>query len=237
MSKTLVLQKNPLWAGSWPGAGLQTPGRGLPGGGPICGHLGPGPSGGAVAPGGVRQGLGQVDMLTLPMLPEKMKTQVIPQTSRSSGPSRPSCAGETSPTWSSPPTRAARASWWPGGFMEKAGWKKPAKRLWISSQTDKAIKEGFAHLRPASEYDNLFRSARARSEADWLVGPERDQGPDLQVQRPALRGRVQTPTPGPYRGPGAGDPPVRAQGLLHPGGQNSRPSLHLAGQEGPGQDL
>ena len=55
-------------------------------------------------------------------------------------------------------------------ILEKAGWKGPARRLWISSQTDKAIREGFAHLRPAAEYDNLFRSARARSEADWLVG-------------------------------------------------------------------
>lgn len=54
--------------------------------------------------------------------------------------------------------------------MAKAGWNKPAKRLWISSQTDKAIRDGFADLRPAADYDNLFRSAQARSEADWLVG-------------------------------------------------------------------
>lgn len=54
---------------------------------------------------------------------------------------------------------------------EKAGRKGPARWLWTSFQTDKAIREGFVHLRSAVGYDSLFRSARARSETDWLVSP------------------------------------------------------------------
>jgi DNA topoisomerase-3 len=55
-------------------------------------------------------------------------------------------------------------------IIQKVGFHKPVKRLWISSQTDKSIKEGFAHLKQASEYDNLYHSAQSRAEADWLVG-------------------------------------------------------------------
>ena len=56
-------------------------------------------------------------------------------------------------------------------IIDKAGVKKPIKRLWISSVTDKAIKEGFAHLKNGHDYDNLYRAAVARAEADyWLSG-------------------------------------------------------------------
>jgi len=55
-------------------------------------------------------------------------------------------------------------------IMEMVRWKKPFKRLWISSQTDKAIKEGFAHLKPGNNYDHLYQSAVCRAEADWLIG-------------------------------------------------------------------
>src|SRR5690606_33670068 len=50
------------------------------------------------------------------------------------------------------------------------GVQVPFRRLWISSQTDKAIKEGFANLKAGSAYDSLFMSARSRSESDWLIG-------------------------------------------------------------------
>ena len=50
------------------------------------------------------------------------------------------------------------------------GCRKPFDRLWISSLTDKAIREGLSNLKPGSHYDNLYHSAKARSEADWLVG-------------------------------------------------------------------
>ena len=55
-------------------------------------------------------------------------------------------------------------------IMELVHWRKPFKRLWISSQTDKAIKDGFASLKPGRNYDNLYASAVCRAEADWLIG-------------------------------------------------------------------
>ena len=55
-------------------------------------------------------------------------------------------------------------------ILEKTGCRKPAKRLWISSVTDKAIREGFAHLKDSRDYDNLRDAAMCRAEADWLVG-------------------------------------------------------------------
>ena len=134
------------------------------------------------------------DMLTLPMLPEKMKTQVIPQTSRQfravQALMRRGDISDLVIATDSGREGELVARW----IMEKAGWKKPAKRLWISSQTDKAIKEGFAHLRPASEYDNLFRSARARSEADWLVGLNVTRALTCKFNAQLSAGRVQTPT-------------------------------------------
>ena len=55
-------------------------------------------------------------------------------------------------------------------IMELANWKKPFKRLWISSQTDDAIREGFANLKAGQSYDNLYNAAVCRAEADWLIG-------------------------------------------------------------------
>ena len=55
-------------------------------------------------------------------------------------------------------------------ILDKADCHKPIRRLWISSVTDKAIKEGFGNLKNGHEYDNLYRAAVARAEADWLVG-------------------------------------------------------------------
>ena len=55
-------------------------------------------------------------------------------------------------------------------IIQKAGVQKPLKRLWISSVTDKAIRDGFAHLKDAKAYEPLFYSAYSRSVADWLVG-------------------------------------------------------------------
>ena len=79
-------------------------------------------------------------------------------------------------------------------IMLKAGWSKPAKRLWISSQTDRAIKEGFLSLRPAAEYDNLYKSAQARAEADWLVGLNVTRALTCRYNASLSAGRVQTPT-------------------------------------------
>lgn len=72
----------------------------------------------------------------------------------------------------------------------------PFKRLWISSQTDKAIKEGFANLKDGTEYDSLYMSARSRSESDWLIGINATQALTLAAGNRGLLslGRVQTPT-------------------------------------------
>ena len=74
--------------------------------------------------------------------------------------------------------------------------KKPFRRLWISSQTDEAIKEGFRNLKPGSDYDTLFNSAHCRSESDWLVGMNATQALSISAGgRSVLSlGRVQTPT-------------------------------------------
>jgi len=74
--------------------------------------------------------------------------------------------------------------------------KKPFKRLWISSQTDEAIKEGFRNLKPGSDYDTLFNSAHCRSQSDWLVGMNATQALSISAGTRAVLslGRVQTPT-------------------------------------------
>lgn len=74
--------------------------------------------------------------------------------------------------------------------------KKPFKRLWISSQTDEAIKDGFRNLKPGTDYDTLFNSAHCRSESDWLVGMNATQALSISAgNRSVLSlGRVQTPT-------------------------------------------
>ena len=79
-------------------------------------------------------------------------------------------------------------------IIQKANCKKPMLRLWISSQTDKAIKEGFASLKPASQYDNLYKSARCRAEADWLVGLNVTRALTCKHNAQLSAGRVQTPT-------------------------------------------
>ena len=72
--------------------------------------------------------------------------------------------------------------------------KKPFDRLWISSLTDKAIREGLSNLRPGSHYDNLYHSAKARSEADWLVGINASRALSIARKGGYSLGRVQTPT-------------------------------------------
>ncbi len=72
--------------------------------------------------------------------------------------------------------------------------KKPFRRLWISSMTEQAIREGFARLKDGSEYDLLYASAKCRSEADWLVGMNASRAYTLQYDALLSIGRVQTPT-------------------------------------------
>ncbi|MCL2854148.1 MAG: DNA topoisomerase III [Defluviitaleaceae bacterium] len=75
-----------------------------------------------------------------------------------------------------------------------AGCKKPVHRLWISSMTDEAIREGFANLRPLADFDNLYHSALARSHSDWLVGINASRAYSIANNSNLSIGRVQTPT-------------------------------------------
>ncbi|MDQ0155551.1 DNA topoisomerase III [Robertmurraya andreesenii] len=79
-------------------------------------------------------------------------------------------------------------------ILEKLHWKKPIKRLWISSHTDRSIKEGFQKLRPGKEFEALYQSAVCRAEADWLIGLNVTRALTTKYQDPLSAGRVQTPT-------------------------------------------
>ena len=79
-------------------------------------------------------------------------------------------------------------------IMELIHWRKSFRRLWVSSQTDKAIKDGFANLRPGHNYDNLFDSAVCRAEADWLIGLNVTRALTCKFNSQLSAGRVQTPT-------------------------------------------
>ncbi|MEY8338668.1 DNA topoisomerase III [Lachnospiraceae bacterium 62-35] len=79
-------------------------------------------------------------------------------------------------------------------ILEKAGSHKPIKRLWISSVTDRAIKEGFAHLKDGKEYQKLYDAAMCRAEADWLVGMNATRALTCKYNAQLSCGRVQTPT-------------------------------------------
>lgn len=79
-------------------------------------------------------------------------------------------------------------------IIEKARANKPLKRLWISSVTDKAIREGFKNLKDANQYKNLYQAAAARSEADWYVGLNATRALTTKYNAQLSSGRVQTPT-------------------------------------------
>ncbi|WP_454192555.1 DNA topoisomerase III [Paenibacillus sp. Marseille-Q7038] len=81
-------------------------------------------------------------------------------------------------------------------IIQMAHCKKPFKRLWISSQTDKAIKQGFASLKPGHQFDRLYESARCRAEADWMVGLNVTRALTVKYGAQLSAGRVQTPTLG-----------------------------------------
>lgn len=134
------------------------------------------------------------DLETLPMLPEKMKLVVIKQSSKQYK-AVASLVARNDVDKIIIATDAGRegelvARW----ILMKAHCKKPAMRLWISSQTDRAIKEGFANLKPSKNYDNLYYSAQARAEADWLVGLNVTRALTCKHNAQLSAGRVQTPT-------------------------------------------
>jgi len=130
----------------------------------------------------------------LPIMPDKMRLNVIPQTSKQYGVVNTLLHRKDVSTIIIA-TDAGRegelvARW----IIEKAKCNKPIKRLWISSVTDKAIKEGFANLKDGKLYDGLRDSAKARAEADWLVGINATRCLSTKFNGQLSCGRVQTPT-------------------------------------------
>ncbi len=131
---------------------------------------------------------------SLPMLPEKLEIQVIKKTGHQYHVVKTQMHRKDIGTIIIA-TDAGRegelvARW----IIDKAKVKKPMKRLWISSVTDKAIREGFAHLKDAREYQNLYQAAVARAEADWLVGLNATRALTVKHNAQLSCGRVQTPT-------------------------------------------
>ena len=134
------------------------------------------------------------NMESLPMLPEKMQLVVIKESSKQfrivrSLLQRQDVSDIIIATDSGREGELV-ARW----ILIKAGCRKPAKRLWISSQTERAIREGFATLKPSENYDALFYSAQARAEADWLVGLNVTRALTVKFNAQLSAGRVQTPT-------------------------------------------
>ena len=134
------------------------------------------------------------EMEDLPMLPDKRKLVVIKETSRQyrvvQGLLKRPDVGDLVIATDAGREGELVARW----ILEKAGWRGKTSRLWISSQTDRAIQEGFRDLRPAKDYDNLYRSAEARSQADWFVGLNVTRALTCRYGASLSAGRVQTPT-------------------------------------------
>ncbi len=130
----------------------------------------------------------------LPMVPENMKLKMIRQTSQQykvvSQLMKRQDIGELVIATDAGREGELVARW----IMKLANWKKPFKRLWISSQTDTAIKAGFANLKPGTEYNNLYEAASCRAEADWLIGLNVTRALTCKFNAQLTAGRVQTPT-------------------------------------------
>ncbi|MGE7091224.1 DNA topoisomerase III [Lysinibacillus sp. NPDC048646] len=129
----------------------------------------------------------------LPMLPERLKLTTIKQTSKQYNAVKSQLTrGDVNEIIIA--TDAGRegelvARW----IIDRAKVNKPIKRLWISSVTDKAIKEGFANLKPGKAYENLYHAAVARSEADWYLGLNSSRALSTKHNAQLNTGRVQTP--------------------------------------------
>ena len=133
-------------------------------------------------------------MEDLPMMPERFKLEVIKQTGKQYSAVKAQIhrkdVGEIIIA-----TDAGREGELVARLiLEKAGSSKPIKRLWISSVTDKAIRDGFANLKNGHEYDNLYDAAMCRAEADWLVGINATRALTCKYNAQLSCGRVQTPT-------------------------------------------
>lgn len=134
------------------------------------------------------------EMNDLPMLPKRLKTVVIKKTSKQFNAVKSLMnrkdIGEIIIATDAGREGELVARW----IIDKAGVKKPVKRLWISSVTEKAIKDGFKNLKDGRKYENLYRSAEARAEADWYIGINGTRALTCKYNAQLSCGRVQTPT-------------------------------------------
>lgn len=130
----------------------------------------------------------------LPIIPKSMKTEVIKQTRKQFNTVKElmlrSDVKEIVIATDAGREGELVARW----IIEKAGVKKPIKRLWISSVTDKAIREGFNNLKDGRLYESLYASALARAQADWIVGINATRALTTKYNAQLSCGRVQTPT-------------------------------------------
>lgn len=130
----------------------------------------------------------------LPMIPKKMELVVIKQTAKQYNAVKTQLyrndVGEIIIATDAGREGELVARW----ILEKANCRKPIKRLWISSVTDKAIRDGFANLRDGRDYNNLYAAAVSRAEADWLVGINATRALTCKYNAQLSCGRVQTPT-------------------------------------------
>ncbi|HJC09705.1 MAG TPA: DNA topoisomerase III [Candidatus Blautia merdigallinarum] len=133
-------------------------------------------------------------MEDLPMMPKKMELVVIKQTAKQYQTVKTQLfrkdVGEIIIATDAGREGELVARW----ILEKANCRKPVKRLWISSVTDKAIKDGFSHLRDGKDYEPLYDAAVSRAEADWLVGINATRALTCKYNAQLSCGRVQTPT-------------------------------------------
>ncbi|APF24828.1 DNA topoisomerase III [Clostridium butyricum] len=133
-------------------------------------------------------------METLPMLPKHMKLTVLKKTGKQYNEVKKQLlrndVNEIIIATDAGREGELVARW----IIEKAGIKKPLKRLWISSQTNKAILDGFKNLKDAKEYENLYKAAVCRAEADWLVGLNVTRALTCKHNAQLSAGRVQSPT-------------------------------------------
>ncbi|MFE7377018.1 DNA topoisomerase III [Bacillus cereus] len=136
----------------------------------------------------------QWNLEDLPMLPERLKLTVIKQTGKQFNAVKSQLlrkdVNEIIIATDAGREGELVARW----IIDKVKLNKPIKRLWISSVTDKAIKDGFANLKPGKAYDNLYASAVARSEADWYIGLNATRALTTRFNAQLNCGRVQTPT-------------------------------------------
>lgn len=134
------------------------------------------------------------DMDVLPMMPKTWKLSVIRQTAKQYNAVKSQIhrkdIGEIIIATDAGREGELVARW----ILEKAGNKKPVKRLWISSVTDRAIREGFGRLRDGRDYQNLYNAAQSRAKADWLVGINATRALTCKYNAKLTCGRVQTPT-------------------------------------------